>query len=329
MLMRWDEPDGRGRLRSESVESQIRKSGRCPSCACGPAGWISDPAGRPPHWARPEPSRLQIVDPLAVTGHTEKHPGFPVGRTTCPGDVPADPADWRLHAGPSTDSPTPHQDWHRGTQTPHTLENGQRLVRLFPLSGNFPESCPAPVAIRPPAHGNPGSALQSIQKGGSAALIATGARLCPALASRETPDAFGVALHHGHRNAKIVSRRHKVVVERCHFNRITQCMSGASLDEFVVPEHPSHHPAKDLSAQGGIPEEWLRFRVAGEIDTSLPCHLQAFARRRQRCRRCVAVPEQRVQTSGLNERRPKTAGHRILHPQVVQHVRMKAGRDAG
>jgi len=70
VLMRWDEPDGRGRLRSESVESQIRKSGRCPSCACGPAGWISDPAGRPPHWARPEPSRLQIVDPLAVTGHT-------------------------------------------------------------------------------------------------------------------------------------------------------------------------------------------------------------------------------------------------------------------
>ena len=144
--MRWDEPDGRGRLRSESVESQIRKSGRCPSCACGPAGWISDPAGRPPHWARPEPSRLQIVDPLAVTGHTEKHPGFPVGRTTCPGDVPADPADWRLHAGPSTGSPTPHQDWHRGTQTPHTLENGQRLARLFPLCGNFPESCPAPVA---------------------------------------------------------------------------------------------------------------------------------------------------------------------------------------
>src|SRR6516225_1768866 len=127
-------------------------------------------------------------------------------------------------------------------------------------SGNFPESCPAPVAIRPPEHGNPGWALQSIQKGGSAALIATGARLCPALASRETPDAFGVALHHRHRNAKIVSRRHKVVVERCHFNRITQCMSGASLDEFVVPEHPSHDPAKDLSAQGGIPEEWLRFR---------------------------------------------------------------------
>ena len=106
-------------------------------------------------------------------------------------------------------------------------------------------------------------------------------------------------------------------------------MSGASLDEFVVPEHPSHDPAKDLSAQGGIPEEWLRFRAAGEIDTSLPYHLQAFARRRQRCRRCVAVPEQRVQTSGLNERRPKAAGHRILHPQVVQHVRMKAGRDAG
>ena len=62
MLMRWDEPDGRGRLRSESVESQIRESGRCPSGACGPAGWISDPAGRPPHWAAQNPvgCRLSI-----------------------------------------------------------------------------------------------------------------------------------------------------------------------------------------------------------------------------------------------------------------------------
>ena len=122
--MRWDEPDGHGRqgVKALSPDSGVREMPilRRADVQRGsrtqPGGRLFGPA------QNPVGCRLSI---RSRARHTEKHPGFPVGRTTCPGDVPADPADWCCTLVASTGSPTSHQDRHRSAQTLHGLRMGR------------------------------------------------------------------------------------------------------------------------------------------------------------------------------------------------------------
>jgi hypothetical protein len=52
----------------------------------------------------------------------------------------------------------------------------------------------------------------------------------------ESPDGFRIALHHGHRNAKIMPRGDEVVIERLDLNRVTEGMSRAELAVLIMPE---------------------------------------------------------------------------------------------
>jgi hypothetical protein len=67
-------------------------------------------------------------------------------------------------------------------------------------------------------------------------------RVCPLGCDRKPTDGVSIAVHYGHRNAKLVPRSDKVVVESLDLNGVTKSMSGTSLGIFIAPKHPAGHP---------------------------------------------------------------------------------------